>query len=288
MRLLHVCVQIYRRLPSARLKRLIQRGWERFGPKQSNRVVEATVDGITYELHLDEVIDRSIYYSGCFEASTANAIRRLCRPGMVVLDIGANVGCHALPMARLVGATGRVIAFEPMPWANARIRKNLSLNGQLGNVRVENIGLSDQACRATVHFRSSWKLTDGERSGEAAESAEPCPVEFMRVDDYLAGNGIGKVDLIKLDVDGYEFKVIRGAAGLLAAHHPLLVLELGDYTLRAAGDRIEDMVAYLVKCGYRFYREADFTPFSSIDKLLGSIPPGETINAVASVQSLPA
>src|SRR5258708_9815055 len=136
MRFLHACVRIYRRLPSPQLKRLIQWGWESFGPKPSNRVVIATIEGMTYELHLDELIDNSIYYSGCFEAITTDAIRRLCKPGMTILDIGANVGGHTFRMAQLVGPTGCIIAFEPMPWANRRIRKNLSLNRHLPNVSI--------------------------------------------------------------------------------------------------------------------------------------------------------
>jgi FkbM family methyltransferase len=270
-------------LPSARLKRLIQSGWENFGPKQSNRVVIATIEGITYELALEELIDKSIYYSGCFESTTTDAIRRLCKPGMVILDVGANVGCHALRMAQLVGRTGRVIAFEPMPWANGKIRKNLSLN-HLGNVTVENFGLSDEACTARVHFRSSWKTIGEKRGGEAVESTRTCSVDFVRVDDYLVRHAIGRVDLVKLDVDGYEFKVLRGAANLLTAHKPVIVIELGAYSLRAVGDRIEDMVAFLAERGYRFYRETDLSPYSSFEEMLKSIPADGTINAVASTR----
>ena len=70
MRLIHVCISIYRRLPSARLKRLIMWGWEHFGPKLP-RVIPRVSRGSPYELHLDELIDHSICYYGCFEAATA-------------------------------------------------------------------------------------------------------------------------------------------------------------------------------------------------------------------------
>jgi hypothetical protein len=131
---------------SGRLKRLIRLGWKHFRVLNRDRIVKTTINGITYELHLDETIDSEIYYAGCFEATTTEAIGRLCRLGMVVLDVGANV----------VGSAGRVIAFEPMPWANQKIRNNLSLH-QLQNVSVENIGLSDEAlhCHGALSFQLS-------------------------------------------------------------------------------------------------------------------------------------
>src|SRR5271165_6032794 len=127
LRVFHAAVGVYRRLPFPRLKRLVRRGWDRYQASRGRRTVTATVDGVTYELHLDELIDSSIYYTGAFEPETTAAIRRLVRTGFVALDIGANVGCHTLRMAKLVGTAGRVFAFEPMPWARAKLQKNLSL-----------------------------------------------------------------------------------------------------------------------------------------------------------------
>ncbi|UCE06673.1 MAG: hypothetical protein JSW07_01120 [bacterium] len=82
-----------------------------------NKTVIKTVKGIKYELHLNQLIDSKIYFEGCFEPDTSACIEKLLKPSMVCCDVGANIGSHTLPMARIVGEDGIVIAFEPMEWA---------------------------------------------------------------------------------------------------------------------------------------------------------------------------
>lgn len=286
LRFFHAGVSLYRRLPFPAARRLIRRGWDRVQARRGNRVVTATVDGITYELHLNELIDSNIYFTGSFEPETTAAIRRLVVPGFVVLDIGANIGCHALRMAKLVGDRGKVFAFEPMPWARRKLEANLALN-RFGNVEVVARGLSDAARLETVHFRSSWSLGATGRSSEDPASAGAHLVEFSRLDDVLAEKKLGRVDFIKLDVDGYEFKVLRGADTLLREHHPTILMELGAYTLRSVGDDIRAMVTYLVERGYRFYEETTFAEWPSTDAMIAAVPTCGTIDVIASARPLP-
>src|SRR5262245_34452280 len=89
----------------------------RVGLDHSVRVVR---DGACWELDLREGIDLAIYL-GLFEAGTSRALRRLVRPGAVVLDVGANIGAHTLRLAKLVGESGRVIAFEPTVYAHTKL-----------------------------------------------------------------------------------------------------------------------------------------------------------------------
>ena len=88
---------------------------------------------------------------GAFEKRTVAAYSRLVRPGMTVIDIGANIGAHTLPLAKLVGPTGRVIAVEPTIWAVERLRANLDLNPPLRaivDVHQVNAGRRRRASRA--------------------------------------------------------------------------------------------------------------------------------------------
>lgn len=107
---------------------LLARGHVAYHRATKGRYVIATIDRINYDLDLHEYIDSALYFRGCFEPTTTAAIKRLCRPGMTILDIGANVGAHTLRFAKLVGERGRVVAFEPMPWPRARLQRNLELN----------------------------------------------------------------------------------------------------------------------------------------------------------------
>ena len=167
-----------------------------------------TVDGITYELDLNEVIDSAIYFLGAFEPDTAAAFKRLVRPGDVVLDVGANVGSHSLLFSKLVGPCGRVVAFEPTRWAFRKLQRNKDLNLSFcsENLILEKLVVADHSgISQTIRFQSRWPLF-----GVSAPSEEEI-VDSVTVDDYVENAGLTRVDFLKVDVDGYEYKVIRGA-----------------------------------------------------------------------------
>jgi FkbM family methyltransferase len=116
--------------------------------------------GIVYELDLSEGIDLAIYLGGMFERRTALALGRLVEPSALVLDIGANIGAHTLPLADLVGPQGRVMAFEPTDFAFRKLKRNLDLNPSLAG-RVESLHCflsgNDQASVPAAVY-SSWPL----------------------------------------------------------------------------------------------------------------------------------
>jgi hypothetical protein len=111
-------------------------------------------------------------------------------------------------------------------------------------------------------------------------------VDFATLDSYVRSRNIPRIDLIKLDVDGFEHKVVQGGVATLRTHRPLLVMELGVYSLREAGDRVEDLLAALSSLGYRFYDEKRLAPFPSPQALRDSIPDLATINVVASTGAI--
>lgn len=271
-----------RRLPGP-LRKLLGRGYLAYQRANRGRRVVATVDGITYQLDLGEYIDSSIYFDGCFEPDTTAAINRLCRPGMTVVDVGANVGCHALRFAKLVGDAGRVVAFEPMGWARGKLVRNIELNN-FRNITVEPVALSDGAGSREAYFRSSWR--SGEESDPASLRRDT--ITFDTLDGYVERRGLGRVHMVKLDVDGHEFKVIRGAARTLAAHHPLVMIELGPHLLAGAGEDIAEMVGFILSLGYQIFDEASFEKFPDAEAVLRAIPRGDTINVVLSPEDLPA
>lgn len=97
----------------------------------SDDVVEVTRRGLRWRLDLNEGIDFSIYLLGEFEPATVRGYEQLIRSDGIVLDIGANIGAHKLPLARAVGERGKVHAFQPTAWANSKLTENLGLNPAL-------------------------------------------------------------------------------------------------------------------------------------------------------------
>src|SRR5262249_41269633 len=177
----------------------------------------ASVDGMRFDLDLAETIDVATYLAQ-YERDVVRVIESVCRPGWHVFDIGANIGAHTLRFCKIVGASGRVYAFEPIDYAYRKLLRNISLNS-FSNVIAAQIALSDQnLLQQLVGFRASW-LTDGGRV-ETANRAD-----CRRLDDWCAEHDVNAAELIKLDVDGGETGVLNGARRLLERCRPVIIME---------------------------------------------------------------
>lgn len=238
----------------------------------SHQKVVKEVDGIVYELDLGDVIDSSIYYSGTFESGTEEAIESRLGPGMIAVDIGANIGYHTFRMARAVGAEGRVLAIEPMSRARGKLLRNVDLNN-FGNIRVSAVGLTDEDCGIqSVAFENAYRL-----DGESMASRED--VRLTRLDSLVVECDLPRVDFIKMDVDGYEGKVLRGARTVLATWKPTMVFEISPGAMAERGDSAIELVAELQHLGYRLSYE-DGSPIADMISLLSRV--GDfSINLVA-------
>ena len=281
-KLVIILTAFYSKLPLKPFRGVLRKLYDlyiKYETASGNRTVVARIRGITYELDLTEAIDRSIYYRGCFEPMTTAIISKYVKPGMTVFDIGANIGCHTLPCTKLVGRNGKVIAFEPMPWAASRLKRNIDLNN-FNNIILEKFALSEVSAKRSVYFRSSWTL-DGTLDGISALDSEGSrDVDFVTLDEYVERNNISKIDFIKLDVDGYEYKVIRGGVNSIAKFKPVMIIEFGKYTLREYGDSLEDLIDLLASIGYSFYSEKDLRQYTTKQSLLDAVPQRSTINVV--------
>lgn len=230
------------------------------------------VGGVRYELDLSQVIDSSLYFSGTFEADTEAAITSHLRAGMTAVDVGANFGYHTFRMAQGVGPTGTVLAVEPMSGARTKLARNMALN-QFENIRVSAVGLADSDLgEQDVAFVSSYRL-DG-RPEQIVERVRITTLDALAQDERL-----DRVDFVKIDVDGYEGKVLRGARTVLERWRPVLVFEISPGAMAAVGDRAEELVANLTSLGYEI-RHEDGEKIADLEKMLARVG-DHSINLVA-------
>ncbi len=228
------------------------------------RIVRHSINGILYELDLSERIDSALY-NGDYEDSTTRALEHLIRPDMVAFDIGANMGAHTLEIARHLSA-GSVHAFEPTGFAFNKLQNNVRLN-RFENIFLNHIALSDvieekqivfSSTADTLPFNASWDIrkvrsSDGKfRSGsKLANKAEI--LKFETMDSYVARVRLDRLDFIKIDVDGYEMKVVAGGRETIERFRPILILELSRRSLLRVGARLEDLVSFFLDRGYSFH-----------------------------------
>jgi FkbM family methyltransferase len=177
------------------------------------------------------------------------AVLGFLQPGSVVIDVGANLGEWTVPFARKVGPAGRVLAIEPAPRSAAALESTLAANAlaQAEIVRCA-IGDRDGTAQLAMPVVTSARADTGTaRIGSVCAGHDALRVPLRRLDSLAAERDLARLDLIKIDVEGHERRVLDGAAASLDRHRPTLVVETGH---EAEGDRaaIHDRLAGL---GYR-------------------------------------
>jgi FkbM family methyltransferase len=244
--------------------------------------------GILYELDLSQGIDFAIYLGGMFERSTAVALAKLIEPSSLVLDVGANIGAHTLHLANLVGPKGRVLAFEPTDFAFRKLRRNIDLNLSLTS-RVDAFRYfltANDGAGVPKAIYSSWPLAveAGLHAKHLGREMQTESAQARSLDSVLSESADRKVQLVKLDVDGFECEVLRGATSILRDARPIFVLELAPYVLEERGASLDQLLSYFIPNGYHFYDERTQRRLpSKATELQRMIVDGESMNVIARV-----
>ncbi len=237
------------------------------------KIVE--IDGYQLELDLGQTIDVAVYLRR-FEREIISAIESYVRADDVIFDIGANSGVHAMAFAARA-IHGKVYAFEPMSFAYKKLVRNAALNPKL-SVALENIALSnDNVESIDVSFRSSWR-TDGIIDSHSDR------VRCRKLDDWVAEHSIDKLNIVKIDVDGFEYPVLEGGKETIQRFKPLILMEVGCYHFK---DQNKNPINLLENLGYHFWSASSYahlTP-TSMQRLLESpAMTGVTINVIGSTE----
>lgn len=171
-------------------------------------------------------------------------LRSIAKPGMNALDVGAHRGVTTVALAKSVGQSGHVYAFEPVPDYYRAARDNLSRNGA-ENAEVLDLALGDRKERLRFHQRG------GSSGIVPGEEAELLTVESTTVADFLAQRRVERIDVLNMDCEGSEMRVLRGAGALLREQAPLIFCEVHHDFLRSLGESAGKLAAFLKDHGYR-------------------------------------
>jgi FkbM family methyltransferase len=175
---------------------------------------------------------------GNYEPELREIFRTVLPAGGVAVDVGANVGWHTLLMARLVGEGGRVLAAEANPSVRARLQEHLHLN-RIRQVEVVAYALADT--EGTVAFHAPEADDPGAGNGHVLSAVDGVDrgiirVETRTLDTVCTAAQVERLDLIKIDVEGFEWPVVKGAEQTIARFRPHIVFEyIGEYAGRGGG-----------------------------------------------------
>lgn len=233
-------------------------------PLPDGPVACSTIYG--FEIMIDPALrpglDRTIYYNGTYEAGTIAVIKGILRPGDTFLDVGSNIGLMSLVASHAVGETGRVIAFEPQPDTYKVLAGNMRLNHR-ANVVTVNEAIGAATGEATIY--SNLART-------ASASLIPMDDEITTIQqtkietlaDFVRVHAIPSPRMIKIDVEGWELEVLKGAQSILATTQaPALCVEY-SHLHKNMGGALEEIYRLIRKANdYTVYRLARGKEFPS-------------------------
>jgi FkbM family methyltransferase len=206
------------------------------------------------------------YLVGTYEPYLQRAIRKYVGRGDTAYDVGANVGYFSLALAKQVGATGHVIAFEPIPQNLEVLRKNIE-NNRLSNVQVFGAAASDRKGEAIIRIAGNLAMSSlvWHRKNPAAEEFS---IPTIAIDDLVESGELPQPRFVKIDVEGAEGLALKGMRRTVAAARPIISIESSEFgreitwqLLRELDYRCRSAVTGKWVEGFEEYRHADFLWF---------------------------
>lgn len=221
--------------------------------------------GCRFYAGLDNKIEASLLRGERhYDLANFTAVTHFVKPGHVCFDIGANIGVYSVVFAGLTGSARNVHAFEPVDHIREKLLANAALNG-FGSIHANAFALGAEAGSLEMFQVKSGRFRGGTSTFIRNENVAALgddefvtrTVEVRTLDRYAADSALARVDFLKIDVEGFEFFVLEGAARTIARFHPTILLEY-DETRHGKQGHGEKLHAFLDEHGYRAH---EFTTF---------------------------
>jgi len=198
--------------------------------------------GLRWVLNPSDFPQENLFWLGESDRWDLFHARRMVRPGSVIFDVGANFGYYALMLAAGLRSECEVHAFEPTDATFERLSQHIALN-RMECVHAHRLALSDAPGTATMQGRNG-------NSGAAFVEPGAGEVQVTTLDAFVGERGIRRLDFMKIDVEGFEEKVLRGGEWVLRELRPAILLEIQPTTLERAGSSVRRLADLLTSHGY--------------------------------------
>jgi FkbM family methyltransferase len=214
-----------------------------------DRDIEVVRNRLRWLLNPADFEHGGLFWLGSKDPWDLYHLRRLLGPGSVFFDIGANFGYYAVAVATALDGRCRVYAFEPNPKTYARLVRHIEWNGLEDQVLPVALALSDHRGPATLIERP-----DNSGASRIGDDAPGIAVDVTTLDAFCVEKGVERVDLIKIDVEGLEARVLRGGRHTITRLKPAIVIEFWTTGLARAQSTVEEVALSLSELGYQMYK----------------------------------
>lgn len=209
-----------------------------------------------FALDLSDWMQWHLYFG--FSDPSQDNLLSLCRPGDYALDIGANIGATMVLLGERVGPTGQVLGFEPDPQSFQKCQEHLLINSQ-SHMEVFQLGLGNEQAEKWLRVRvaSNQGMNQVSPMGEQTDGTR---IKITTLDHFFSQRSENRIDLIKIDVEGYEAEVLRGAKATIEKFRPRLFVEIDDLNLKDHGSAPKEIYDLLESLGYDLFQNNERTP----------------------------
>lgn len=205
-----------------------------------------------FKMNVDKVgegIESHLRLFGTYEKGTLQIMRFILKEGSAFLDGGANIGIMSLYASKLVGPQGKVFAFEPYPETYNKLLENLGLNTHSDNVQTFQLALSNEAGPGVIYEHITPSAGSNSMLASFADH-DSTEITQTNLDEIVGPDE--NVDLIKLDIEGFEYKAVLGGLKVIERHRPALIIEVNQEI--SPHEEIDALMTLLQTLGYELFK----------------------------------
>ena len=226
--------------------------------------------GILFNFDTRNYIEYKLFAEGYYEKEVTLLMQNYVEPGDTVMDIGANIGVHSLNLSKMVGTSGKVYAFEPIPFLREKLEENRILN-RFTNISIQPIALSDANYAIKTAFGQNANNGTFFIENDATGETE---IKCVKGDDWVNEQQLDSLKLIKIDVEGFEYKVLSGLKNTIRKFKPVLFFEYDtNYITRAESTPADFNRIFFEEFHYKLYviDKCTLTPFTDFNQFSGMV-----------------
>jgi len=196
------------------------------------------------------------YFPENYEEENFKFLNQVCKPGAVIIDIGAHIGLFSVIASKITGAKGKVYAFEPSPTTYNILQNTIRLN--IAGDTVETFQKAVSSTAGTTKFYISDDVVDNSNSLVSYledRELKGIDITLTTVDDFVKEKKITQLNFIKIDVEGVELDTLRGAENTFKILRPYCMVGIHPAGIKAKGDKLEDIYNFIQQCRYKVILE---------------------------------